>query len=233
MLLVLSALLGGGCQVFYPIAKFTGLMGPKAFSTRMDTPPQDFQISVDTKDYSNPPTDYTILVERTGKVTYDIVVRKPRRRQQTGTFEITEDQILSLWKAVATAKFDELDERYPSSGSGPEKEKGVRKFFVRADGQERRVEAHQQSVPELESIRTAFLAVVPKDVMEAHDSITGRNTAGELIGDQATHLFHLPDCPALKDVPEQRQERFSSQYDALNFNYQPCPDCSPLRTKTR
>jgi len=233
-LLVLAALaaVAPGCQVYYTVVKTVGLMGPKKFSSRGEIP-QDFVFGVDTKDYSNPPTDYTIRMERTGKVTYDIVVRIPRRREQEGTFEITEEQILSIWKAIAAAKFDELDQRYPSSGEGKDKEMGVRKWYVMADGVERRVEAHYQAVPEMDPVRAAFLAVVPKDVMEAHDAMVGKNATGEFVGDTATHLFHLPDCPALKDVPEQRQQRFTSQYDALNYNFQPCPDCSPLRAKSR
>jgi hypothetical protein len=232
-LVVLAALaaIGPGCQVYYGIAKPLGLMSPPKFSVRKEIP-QDFVFSVDTRDYSNPPTDYVISMERTGKVTYDVIVRTPHRREQQGTFEITEEQILSIWKAIAAAKFDELKERFPSSGDGPDKQMGVRKWYVRADGVERRVEAHYMVVPEMESIRAAFLAVVPKDVMDAHDAMVGTNKTGEFVGDTATHLFHLPDCPTLKDVPEQRKQKFASQYDALNYNFQPCPDCSPLRAKT-
>jgi hypothetical protein len=233
-LLVLAALAAvlPACNVWYGIAKPIGLMSPKKFSARGEIP-QDFQFSVDTKDFADPPTDYVIVVERTGKVTYDIVVRSPRRREQSGTFELTEEQVVGLWKSIAAAKFDELDERYPSKGEGKDKDMGVRKWFVRADGVERRVEAHYQTVPAMETVRAAFLAVVPKDVMEAHDAMVGRNTSGEFMGDTATKIFHLPDCPALKDVPAQRQQKFTSQYDALNFGFQPCPDCSPLRAKSR
>lgn len=231
LLAVLAATLPA-CQVFYGIAKFTGLMSPPKFSARGEIP-QDFQLSVDTKDYANPPTDYTIVLERTGKVSYDVVVRTPHRREQQGTFEVTEEQVRGLWKAVAEAKFDELDERYPSSGVGKDKAQGVRKWFVRADGVERRVEAHYQTVPAMDSIRAAFIAVVPKDIMDAHDAMVGKNTTGEFVGDTVTHLFHLPDCPALKDVPAQRQQRLKSQYEALDYNFQPCPDCSPLKAKSR
>jgi len=231
VLVAALAVLGAGCNVVYPVLKFVGLKSPPKFSVRKEIP-QDFVFSVDTKDYSSPPTDYVIRMDRTGKVTYEIVVRTPRRREQSGTFEITEEQILSIWKAVAAAKFDELDERYPSSGEGPDKAMGVRKWYVLADGVERRVEAHYQVVPEMDPVRAAFLAVVPKDVMEAHDAMVGVNRSGEFVGDTATHLFHLPDCPTLKDVPAQRQQRFTSQYDALNYNFQPCPDCSPLKAKT-
>lgn len=231
VLLTALAVLGAGCQVYYGIAKPLGLMSPKKFSARGEIP-QDFVFSVDTRDFADPPTDYIISMERTGKVTYDVIVRTPHRREQQGTFEITEEQIVSIWKAIAAAKFDELNERYPSSGDGPDKRMGVRKWYVRADDVDRRIEAHYQIVPEMESIRAAFLAVVPKDVMDAHDAMVGVNKSGEFVGDTATHLFHLPDCPTLKDVPAQRQQRFTSQYDALNYNFQPCPDCSPLKAKT-
>jgi hypothetical protein len=232
VLLAAAALSGAGCNVFYTVAKFTGLMSSPPLVVQNREIPQDFKLSVNTTDYANPPTDYTIVVERTGKVTYDVVVRTPRRREQEGTFEINEEQVRSLWKALGDAKFDKLDERYPSSGEGPDKAQGVRIFYVHGDGAERRVEAHYMAVPQLDIVRTAFIAVVPKDVMEAHDAMVGVNKTGEFVGDTATHIFHLPECPDLKDVPAQRQQRFTSQYDALNYNYQPCPDCSPLKAKS-
>ena len=49
------------------------------------------------------------------------------------------------------------------------------------------------------------------------------------IGVAATHMFHRPECPMLKDVPASEQMRFTSPFDAVDAGYTPCRSCNPMR----
>jgi hypothetical protein len=49
------------------------------------------------------------------------------------------------------------------------------------------------------------------------------------IGVATTRMFHLPDCPSLKDVPTSEQIRFTSPFDAVDAGYTPCRSCNPMR----
>jgi hypothetical protein len=48
------------------------------------------------------------------------------------------------------------------------------------------------------------------------------------IGVAGTHLFHRPDCAAIKGVPASEQIRFTSQFDAVDAGYTPCHACDPM-----
>jgi hypothetical protein len=48
------------------------------------------------------------------------------------------------------------------------------------------------------------------------------------IGVAGTHLFHRPDCKAMKDVPTSEQIRFTSPYDAVDAGYTPCQSCDAM-----
>lgn len=233
-LLLLLALFAAtpGCALYYGIGKMTGLMAPKKFSTRSQTPPEDFRLGIKVRDLIEPPTDFELVFQRTGRATYDVVVRLPKRKQLAGAFEITEDQVVGLWRVVAEAKFDEMDERYPSSGEGKDPKQGTQTYYVFADGTDHRVESVFQAVPELEKIRNAILNLVPKEIMTASGA-PGFVTEGprEYLGDSATRLFHLPGCPRMKDVPPERRKVYPTSFQALDYGFQPCPECQPDRPK--
>jgi hypothetical protein len=232
VLLLACAVAAPGCSIYYGGAKFLGLMHSPPFVVRRDAIPEDFQLSIDVHDVAEPPIDYLLVFDRSGKATADVVVRAPRRKQQSSPFEITEDQLKSLWAAVADARFDELATRYPDDGDGADKKNGVQLFYVFADKTDRRVELHFQVNADLEKIRKAAVAVVPREVMTASGA-PGEPGARpkEFIVDATTHLIHLPTCPKLKDVPPANRRPFSSCYEALNFQNQPCPECKPQNTK--
>ena len=217
-----------GCTFYNNVGKFTGLISAPTLSTQREMPP-DFKMGVSARDLANPPTDFIYTFERSGKATYDVTVRSPRRRHQDGEFEITEDQVVGLWKAVQESRFDELDARYPSSGDGTDKTEGVQTFYVSADGAEWKVESRYVANPTLRKLREAALSVVRKDIQDADGADSARPK--EFIADAATHLFHLPDCAQLKDVPAQQRQPFATPFDALNFNFKPCPECRPMKTK--
>jgi hypothetical protein len=166
-LLLACAALAPGCSLYYGGAKFLGLMHPTPFAVRPDVIPTDFKLSVDVHDVADPPVDYVLAFDRSGHATADVVVRAPRRKQQSSPFEIGEDQLKSLWAAVADARFDELETRYPNDGDGPDKKSGEQFYYVYADGQDHRVELHYQANSDLEKIRKAAVAVVPREVMTA------------------------------------------------------------------
>ncbi len=231
LLLLAACLAASGCTFFNSLCKMSGLCSPPVFDPNTEIP-DDFAFSLDVRDVLDPPLDYVLMFSRDGKSTYDVTVRSPHRKQQSGSFEVSEDQVRGLWKAVAAAHFDKLDERYPKSGEGSDKKNGVQKYYVFAGHTERRVESHFQNNEALETIRRAASAIAPTGVMKG--DFRGQGAAPkEFVADMATHLFHLPDCPKLKDVPPANRQPFANQYDALNYGFRPCPDCQPIPSTTK
>ena len=220
-----------GCTAATSLGKLTGIISAPRFEIGAQIPP-DFQLAIDVRDGMEPSTDYQFDFDRSGKVGYVVVVRTPRRKEQEGTFEVTEEQVQSLWKALTEARFDEIEERYPAAGIGQDVKRGVQKFYVRADGTERRVEAHFQAVAALDRVRTAALAIVPPDVLKASGAPgSPKERPKEFIVDPATRRIHLPDCVKLKDVPAEKRQPFSSFLNALDYGNEPCPECRPQFTR--
>jgi len=234
LLLAVALLAAPSCAVYYEVGKFTGLISPPVFTAKGQMP-DDFKVSIDVRDVADPPIDYVYTFGRDGKATYDVTVRSPRRREGEGQFEISEDQITALWRAVATAGFDKLDARYPKSGEGPDKPNGVQKYYVYGKGTEYRVESHFQTNAALDSIRKAVLSVVPKEIAEGKRAegaaYAGGGAPKEFVADMASKFFHRPDCPKLKDVPAANRQPFPTQWEAVNYGFKPCPECDPMRAK--
>jgi hypothetical protein len=232
VLLLLACLGSGGCAVYYTTAKFLGLMGSPELDASKQLP-EDFHLSVDVRDVADPPTDYVLEFDRSGKASYDVTVRAPRRKQQSGEFEISEEQIKLLWKTVATVKFDKLDHRYPGKGEGPDVPRGVQKYYVYASKTDFRVESHYQANDDLELIRKTAVAMVPPDAMKAAaaNALLPGDKPKEFIADMGTRFFHLPDCPKLKDIPAANRQPFATTFEALNYGFQPCPECQPTKTR--
>jgi hypothetical protein len=229
LLVALCLVAAPSCTLYYNIGKFTGLITPREFDPNKEVP-EDFKLSIDIRDWVEPPTDYVLSYSRNGQAAYDITVRSPRRKHAEGAFEITEDQVRALWKAVATARFDKLDERYPDEGEGFHKKYGVQKYYVFADNTERRVSSHFQSNDALESVRRAAVGVAPAFIWELKANPGTSEAPKEYIADVATSLFHLPDCPRLTDVPPANRQPFATQWDAVNYKFKPCPECQPMKT---
>jgi hypothetical protein len=230
-LLLVCLVLSSGCAVYYGVGKATGLIRPPAFVLRGPIP-ENFHLTVEVHDAAQPPVDFLLEFDRSGRASYDVVVRAPRRLRESREFELTEDQIVSLWKAVGAARFDELADRYPTSGDGPDRASGVATLYVRADQAERRVESHFQANPSFDGVRKAALAVLPAGALSASGAAGGpRDAPKEYVAETTTHLFHRPECPRLKDVPPANTTRFASIWDAYNFHFRPCPDCKPDQTR--
>jgi hypothetical protein len=222
-LLAALALGGGGCGIYNGIRHL--------FTTRdrvkTEGPiPSDFYIGIEVRDVADPPVDYKISIERSGKATYDVTVRQPRRRHAEGEFEVSEDQVVGLWQELVRIKFGGLDQRYPSSGDGPDVRAGAKSFRVVGGGAEMTVDSSFEIHEGLEAIRAAVVATVPKDFMQAR-AAGGPEGPKSFIGDTQTKMFHTPDCPLLKDLPDDRRRPLATWYDALDYRLQPCPDCRP------
>jgi hypothetical protein len=232
LLLLACVVAAPSCALYYGTGKFLGLISPPPFDVNMQLP-DDFQLSLDVKAVADPPTDYVLTFDRSGRASYDVTVRTPRRKQQAGQFEITEEQIKTLWKTVAAAKFDTLEPNYPDKGEGPDKNRGVQKYYVYAAMTEHRVEARFQANESLEAIRKVAVSMAPPGALKAADVNTALpgDAPKEFVGDMASHQFHLPDCTKLKDVPPANRQAFATQWDAVNFNLKPCPECQPMKTR--
>ena len=88
-----------GCGVYQWFVKTTGIVSPPELDTSGELPP-DFRCSVAARDMADPPVDYTFEFDRTGRAKYEVTVRVPRRSQSVGEFEITEDKVVGIWKAL-------------------------------------------------------------------------------------------------------------------------------------
>ena len=222
-LLAALAFSAGGCNAYYAITKI--------FSTRDRLNPEgpvppDFRIGIEARDVADPPVDYKLWIDRSGKATYEVTVRQPRRRHVEGEFEVSDDQVVGLWNKLVEQKFGELEERYPSSGNGTELADGAKSFRVFGNGSEATVETFYESNGALEAIRAAVVATVPKEHMQAR--VAGvQEGPKSFVGDAQTRVFHVPDCALLKDVPEDRKRPLSTWYEALDYRFQPCPECGP------
>lgn len=230
VLCAVVALAAPGCNLFYSVAKGTGLVSPPKFSARGEIP-SDFRLGIEARGVADPPIDYLFAFERSGKTDYTVTVRSPRRREASGTFEVTESQIVGLWKAVVASKFDELAKRYPEAGDGRDTRRGVRVFYVLADGVDHRVESVYQAHPALDALNAAVLDIVPKEVLSARAAAGSGDAPREYLADTATMLFHVPTCPQLKEVPAQRRQPFATWYEAVDFQFKPCPECRPTQTR--
>jgi len=213
----------GGCNLYYAVTKI--------FTTRdvvkTEGPiPPDFFIGIEVRDVADPPVDYKIDIQRSGKAAYNVTVRQPRRRHAEGEFEVSEDQVVGLWQQLVKMKFGELDNRYPSSGDGTDVRAGAKSFRVVGGGAEMTVETSFQNHEGLEALRSAVVATVPKEFMQAR-AAGGPDGPKSFIGDTQTKMFHTPDCPLLKDLPEERRRPLATWYDALDYRFQPCPECHP------
>ncbi len=220
-----------GCPAFTRLCKAVYICPTPEFELPEKIPP-DFHLAIRVRDQQDPPADYQLQFDRTGKVRYEVTLRAPRRRQQQGEIEITEDQVLSLWKAVSSVRFDELSERYPDDGDGKDRKAGAQRYYVVADGMDKAVEAVFERPAELETIRKAALAVLPQSVLLAEGGPEApADSPDQFVGDTADHKFHLPTCPLLEKVPSDRRQPFGSKYDAINFGFDPCTECRPLSTR--
>ena len=222
-LLVAIALGAGGCNAWYAVISI--------FKTR-DRPniegpiPTDFQIGIEAHDVAQPPVDYKLTIERSGKGYYEVTVRQPRRRHVEGEFEVSEDQVVGIWNELVKRKFGDLDDSYPSSGNGTDLAAGTKSIRVFAGGAEMTVQTRYETNEVVEAVRAAVVGAFPRETMEAR--LSGVNEGPKsFVGDTQTMTFHTPDCPLLKDLPADRRRPLATWYDALDYRFQPCPDCRP------
>jgi hypothetical protein len=219
------------CQGITDVGKFVGLVRPPRFVLPPNMP-EDFQVVISVHDRVDPSIDYDVSYDRSGRVSYTVLSRAPRRQQISGDLEITENQVITLWKAVVAAKFDQIDARYPTSGDGKDKGAGIQRIFVKADGLDRTVETRFQKQAVVDTLRLQALELLPREVVTGASRVgAGDAQPREFIGDVATRLFHTPDCALLKDVPAQRRQPFATHWDALNFNFEPCRECRPVQDR--
>lgn len=222
-LLVTLLLSTGGCGLYY------GIIGIFKTRERVKTEgpiPPDFFIGIEVHDVADPPIDFKLSVDRSGKGTYDVTVRQPRRRHAEGELEVSEDQVVGIWNELVKRKFGELDLRFPSSGDGQDTPAGATRIRLSAGGAEMTVQTFYERNEAVEAVRAVIAGAFPKEVIEAQ---ARRTEVGpkSFVGDTQTKLFHTPDCPALKDLPEERRRPLATWYDALDFRFQPCPECRP------
>lgn len=227
--LTVAALLGAapGCQPIRAGLKSIGIIrAPQIELT--EQMPQDFELVIKVVDQESPAADYTVWVRRSGKCEYKAEVRKPKRRASDGTFDIYENQVQEVWNLIRQASYADLDDRYPSSGEGPDKALGTQAYSVRVNDLYREVQAVCERVPELEAIRTKVLSFLPAKALA--DTGRGDPVAGkskQIVGDILTKIFYPADDKRLEEVPADRRQPFASWQDAVNFEYRPIEGFKP------
>ena len=223
-LLAALALSAGGCNLYYGVIKI--------FSTRdrakIEGPvPDDLRVGIEVSGIADPPVDYKLTVDRSGAGTFNVTVRAPRRRHVEGEIEISDDQVVRIWNEMVKHNFGDMDDRYPSSGDGTNVGAGTQRFYVFANGAEMTIQGFHETNETLDAVRTAIAAAFPKETLKARAAAQEAESSKGFVGDTQTKLFHTPDCPLLKDTPEERRRTLASWYDALDYRFQPCPECRP------
>ncbi len=210
-----AAIFGGGSSLVLPV----------------DMPP-DFRLTLTVVEAMKPPVDYDLVIERGGKLQYDVTIRAPARRSLKGDTSLTEKQVRGLWDAVRKSQFDQLAAEY-APGSGAESTAvGLRTFYVYADGRDKRIEAQRVAVPALDGLQKAILAATPKHALEGGDDPNAPRTRPEtIVADTASRRFHRPDCELCKTIPSVKRRTFATEFEALDFGFDPCGTCRPMSSE--
>ncbi len=196
-----------------------------------DIMPNDFRFVHSVHSATQPAVDYTLTFERSGSVTYDTFVRAPRRDRSSGAFEVSEDHLQNIYTALLAANFDELPAVMHAEPGTEQNELGARAYFVRADGDEIRVEAEFLDIPELAMIRTEMLKEVPDYVFTAKNRVT-EAAPSRFVAESVNQKFHRGECKVLSATATGQRRDFDTMYDALNFGFDPCEVCDPMPSRT-
>jgi hypothetical protein len=209
-----------------------GIFGPSGPSLPAVMPP-NFFLGLRVLEATDPPVDYVIKIERSGKVQYETTIRTPRRRRFDGELELVEAQIIRLYDAVLASDFADHDPEYSAEeGATDRRENGERIFYVTAGDLDKRIDVNYATLPELDALQEAIIAEMPSFVLTGDGgpgSILGRPDA--YLGDKSTHVFHHPECELAKKIDEADRDPYANEFDALNFGYHPCEICRPLETR--
>ncbi len=214
------------------ILLFTVLPGCAGFELPPEMP-SNFVVGMRSKEGMNPPVDFLIKVDRSGKTSWQTTVRAPVRKAYSGELELNESQLIALYQATLAVEFDGLDTDYDADpGDSDRAENGNRIFWVEAAGHEKRVNMNYVDVPRIDALHDALKALIPEY------GFTGRGGPGDnlaptdrFVADRATKRFHHPDCELAQEIKATDRETFRDWEDALNFRYDPCPICKPMDAK--
>jgi hypothetical protein len=213
-----------GCPSATWACKTLGLCSRDRLEEPPATIPPDFEFVLKVDNQVQPPIDYLLKIDRSGKGTYKVVWREPRREVLEGDFEIVESRMTRLWDLIREIRYPELETRYPDSGEGKDRGGGIARFMVKYLDFPQEVQCWYVQQPDLEKLRMLAISYVPETVIQRVTRDTPTSTTGQVIGDVQTRMFYAPGSPLLKDVPENRRQVFPNWYEALNYGYQPGAD---------
>ncbi len=195
--------------------------------------PPDFFFGMQVREAMEPPIDYLVKIERSGRVNYDVTIRAPKRTAFSGEHEFSEDEIFAVFQAVQDADFAAYDDNYKAAdGAAPNRALGKRVLYVFADGLDKRVDADFVSVPGLDALQTKLVALLPPKVFDVSmGPEIDRSNPQEFIADAATNLVHLPGCGHVEKIAPGRRKAFRTAYQAIDFGFDACLECKPLETR--
>ncbi len=192
--------------------------------------PSDFLVGMRSKEAKDPPVDFLIKVERSGRATWQTTVRAPERKVYSGELELTESQLVALYQATLDADYDSLSDEYAAEpGDSDRAENGNRVFWVEAAQGERRINVDYVNLPAIQVLHDALKSLIPEY------ALTGRGGPAEafdatdrFVADRTTKRFHHPNCEHVSEIKADNRETFKDWADALNFRFDPCPVCKPM-----
>lgn len=212
-----------GCPATRNFTRWTGLSSPPELVLGPNMP-EDFRFVVSVRDRDDPPMDFEIEFTRQGKVTYDVTWRVPKRETTEGEFEISEGAIRDLYEALRTADYTEYDDEY-LGGNETHSKWGVQRYYVYADGAEKRVWIeHMEPPAKLEPVLAKARGLVPESVMKGLGLIEEREAPEHFVGDSLTLKLYPSDAKELEDIPPERRVIFQDYFQALNHRYDPVPE---------
>lgn len=214
-----AALLLTGCGTF------SSLFGSHAFVMPQEMP-SDFAFHMERQGARTPEVNYLYKFSRSGSVDYWVKSPAASARPNEGTFEVSGNQLITLYEELRTSGIGEL----PANGN----EVGVTgdlTFYVFAAGQEHRLVYDKADLPpQLVRVREAAMTLVPAKYRTADAPREGADAPPDrFVGDSKTLIFYASDDEPLKDVPPERRVFFRTAYEALDHGYYPSPETDPMK----
>ena len=129
--------------------------------------PDDFECSLETYDDAQPRSDLVVEVRADGTVSWRVWAPATKTESDRGVLHLNKMQVVPVWKAVADAKFDRIDEGDPPPNvcrdGASETDPRMERLSVWAGGNCREV-WRPPGAADVAPIRNAVLDLVTRDV---------------------------------------------------------------------
>jgi hypothetical protein len=80
----------------------------------------------------------------------------------------------------------------------------------------------------LAAVAALYLPSMWPEEEEKSEKIVPTREKRTYVVDAETKVIHRPDCPAARELPDERKAKTRSPYGALNSGCTPCEECRPM-----